>query len=311
MMAATTSTRPLLAATADVSKNYQYLEKLKQPQLLSVKIDGVRSINENGTLYSRTGKAFRNTLLQKKFSIIKDLDFEIVHGGPTDENLCDVTRGMCNSFSQPVGITQVFVFDMLGKDNVAFRSRHSLASRIVEDLGNPQIHIIEQVEVNSVEEILAFEEWALALGYEGIMGRRPRSPYKHGRSTDAEEFLWKMKRFTDEEVQIIGFIEETRNDNPLIINSQGYAERSSCKANLVPAGTLGRFIALWRGIEIVVSCGKLKHDQRQYIWDNKSKFLNVYFTMRFFGYGMRDLPRQGRFIQFRNPWDETLHINVG
>lgn len=306
MSRSATSTRVMTASTAD----YEFLKSLKGVQLLSFKIDGVRGINESGVVYSRTGKAFPNKLLQEKFANAVDLDFEIVHGGPTDDNLCDITRGMCNSFGQPVDSTKLFVFDRLGKDAVAFRSRHASASAISKGLNNSDIHIVQQVEVEGIEAILEFEEWALSLGYEGIMGRRPLSPYKHGRSTASEGFLWKLKRFTDEEVRISGFIEETRNDNPLIVNSQGYAERSSHKANLVPTNTLGKFKAVWRDQEIAVSCGKLSHEQRKFIWLHQDLFMHQWFTMRFFGYGMRNLPRQGRFVHFRNPWDETIQVTV-
>jgi len=301
-----TSTRVMTASTAD----YEFLKLLKGVQLLSFKIDGVRGINEDGVTYSRTGKAFPNKLLQKKFANAVNLDFEIVHGGPTDDNLCDITRGMCNSFGQPVDSTKLFVFDRLGKDAVAFRSRHASASKMAKATNNPDVHVVQQFEVEGLEAILEFEEWALALGYEGIMGRRPLSPYKHGRATANEGFLWKLKRFTDEEVQISGFIEETRNDNPLLVNSQGYAERSTHKANMIPTDTLGKFKAIWRDQEIVVSCGKLSHEQRKSVWLHQDLFMHQWFTMRFFGYGMRNLPRQGRFVHFRNPWDETYMILI-
>lgn len=303
----TTSTKVMTASTAD----YEFLKSLKGPQLLSFKIDGVRGINEGGVIYSRTGKAFPNKYLQEKFANAVDLDFEIVHGNPTDDNLCDITRGMCNSFSQPVDRTKLFVFDRLGKDAIAFKSRHALASNMLKKLNDSDINIVQQFEMEGLEAILEFEEWALSLGYEGIMGRRPLSPYKHGRSTAAEGFLWKLKRFTDEEVQICGFIEETRNDNPLVTNSQGYAERSTHKANMVPTNTLGKFKAIWRDQEIVVSCGKLSHEQRKFIWLHQDLFMHQWFTMRFFGYGMRSLPRQGRFVHFRDPYDETLHVSAG
>jgi len=301
-----TSTRVMTASTAD----YEFLKSLKGVQLLSVKIDGVRGINEEGVIYSRTGKEFPNKNLQSKFANAVDLDFEIVHGGPTDDNLCDITRGMCNSFGQPVDSTKLFVFDRLGKDAVAFRSRHASASKMAKATNNPDVHVVQQLEVEGLEAILEFEEWALSLGYEGIMGRRPLSPYKHGRATANEGFLWKLKRFTDEEVQICGFIEETRNDNPLLVNSQGYAERSTHKANMSPTDTLGKFKAIWRDQEIVVSCGKLSHEQRKSVWLHQDLFMHQWFTMRFFGYGMRNLPRQGRFVHFRNPWDETIQVTV-
>ena len=300
-----TAIRLMKAYTLDLSKSNEPAERLPYPQLLSIKLDGVRAGASSEGLFSNSGKYFPNTLLQKRFSMLRDLDMELVNGNPVAYNVCDVTRGVCNSHSNPVDDLIAYVFDHLDKDAVAFRSRSATAGRVVQSIGLPYVRFIEQVEVNNVDELLAFEEWALEQNFEGIMGRKPRSPYKHGRSTEIEGFFWKLKRFVDVEVRIEGFIEGTHNLNPLLTSAIGYAERSSAKAGKVPANTLGKFLIEWNGELVPCSCGTLSHKQRRYIWDNKEKFLGEWFTMRYFGYGTTNLPRQGRFHCFRDPHDET------
>ena len=86
-------------------------------------------------------------------------------------------------------------------------------------------------------------------GYEGVMLRCPRSPYKQGRSTFKEGYLLKLKKFLDDEAVVIGFEERLHNTNEKESDERVYAKRSSKKEGMVRANTLGSLIVAWGDIE--------------------------------------------------------------
>lgn len=81
-------------------------------------------------------------------------------------------------------------------------------------------------------------------GYEGVMIRSLRGPYKCGRSTEREGYLLKLKRFHDTECRIVGFTERMKNTNEQTRDERGYAKRSSAKDGKVPSGTLGSLVCV-------------------------------------------------------------------
>lgn len=283
---------------------------------MSFKIDGVRGFNESGVTYSRTGKAFPNGLLQEKLKYLHNLDFEIAGASIDHPNLCDKTRSITNSHGNSVDGVSVWVFDHMGMDNKSFEYRLERAHDRVLELngsGFSFVNFVDHFRICNIDDFLAFEEKALNAGLEGVMGRKPRGPYKHGRSTMLDQYLWKFKRFVDVELPIVGFEEGLSNQNAVKYNEQGYMDRQTLKSGMVPANTLGKIIVDWHGQELKVSCGKMKHSLRKFVWENKSAFYGVFFTMRYFGYGIKNLPRFPRFITFRDPKDDTLmqHLMKG
>ena len=66
---------------------------------------------------------------------------------------------------------------------------------------------------------------------------------------------------------------------------------------------LGKFICEWQGKRIEVGPGVLKHDQLEYIWNHKEELLDKYLKFRYFGHGIKDLPRMPRTVGFRDEWD--------
>src|SRR5699024_4829390 len=54
---------------------------------------------------------------------------------------------------------------------------------------------VSQKVVRNLEELAAYEEQAINLGYEGVMIRSFEGPYKQNRSTVREGYLLKVKRF--------------------------------------------------------------------------------------------------------------------
>lgn len=179
-----------------------------------------------------------------------------------------------------------------------------------EGKGDPSDRVVLEVPVtiNNEAELAAYEEAAITeRGREGVMLRKADSPYKCGRSTIREHYLIKMKRFVDDEAQIVGFEEEMRNDNIAMQDEFGRTKRSKHAENLIPKGTLGKLnCRLSNGVEFDIGTG-FDAALRKKIWDNQAKYLGEWVTFKHQPHGAKKdgKPRIPVFLRFREKWDMT------
>lgn len=287
------------------------LHKLKWPAWISVKIDGIRAVNVDGKLLSNTLKPLPNLFTQRRFSACTDIDGELVCGAPNDANCMQNTSSAVMSKDGEPDVTW-YVFDVLGHDDKPYEDR----KKILEDLvsmhhlaGNQNIVVLEQRLCNSLEEFLAFEEWALSEGYEGVMYRRAGSIYKPGRSTIREGYLLKVKRMIDGEAVVVGFQQQMKNDNEATIDARGLTKRSTSKEGKTPIDRLGAFICrdLKTGELFNVIGGTM--DQRDDWWVSRETLKGKIIRYQSLPTGVVSAPRSpvlGKaFDGFRDPIDIT------
>jgi len=215
---------------------------------------------------------------QGMFKHLHGLDGELIVGKPTDTNVYNTTQSHVMSYNKP-GDIHFHVFDRITTGK--FKDRLlSLPS------GDDWLHPVGHTFINCLDDLLAFEEKSLTLGYEGIMLRSEDGRYKHGRSTFNDNILFKLKRFTECEVEVIGFVEQMININEAKTNALGYTERSVTRDGMVPANTTGKFIVNYNGEPLEISCGSFNHDERRHIWFNQEKYLGKIIVMRHFAIGL-------------------------
>lgn len=267
-------------------------EKLKFPYLASPKLDGIRAIGWNGVLQSRSGKPIPSVQAQNMFKHLHGLDGELIIGRPTDTNVYNATQSHVMSFNKP-GNLHFYVFDRISNDPFCVR----LASL---PKGDDWLHPVTHTCISNLEMLFNYENGCLEAGYEGIMLRGMEGRYKHGRSTFNDHILFKLKRFVEEEVEVIGFVEQMINNNMAKVNSLGYTERSTCKDGMVPANTLGKFIVNYKKLPLEISCGSFNHDERRCIWFHQEQYLGRTLVMRHFAVGLEGyLPRFPRAVGWR------------
>jgi DNA ligase-1 len=172
----------------------------------------------------------------------------------------------------------------------------------------------------TVAEVERYEAKALAQGYEGLILRDPDGLYKFGRSTMREQGMMKLKRFVDEEAEVLGVYEEMRNDNVAKKNELGRTARSSHQENLVGKGTAGGFLLLLRGTTF--KCGTGLTDAEAARWwalrDPRPLEMKLetetltYYVLRkpgawvkfkHFPVGAKDKPRHPVYLGPRAGWD--------
>lgn len=310
MLAASFEDEDLLDLEAALLRN-----GIQFPLLASPKIDGIRFTVVNGVAQSRSGKPLPNEGFQGLFKVadFEGLDGEVVVGH--NPSCTDTTNGTLFNRTQSVIMTRsgspvfsVHVFDDITDPNLGFVNRTANAESRVASLRRIGVHsdILNYVHHSLLEtpkEVIAYEEASLLAGYEGIMLRSPHAPYKFGRSTLKQQGLIKVKRFSDDEATVIGFVPLERNTNPIVRDAFGLAKRSSHKAGKIPDNLLGKLLVRHPTYgEFAIGSG-FDVDTRVEIWLNQPKYLGKLATYKFQPHGTMEAPRTPIFKGFRDRMD--------
>lgn len=286
--------QPMLAETLEEDTKIIY------PVYASSKLDGIRCVTQYGEALSRSMKLIRNNFIRNTIqsNCPDNLDGEIItltNGKVDDYN---TVQSKVMSFDGTPDF-QYVIFDFISSD--MFDHRYFLYSEL--ELPNFCVKL-KQTLIHSDEELKDFEENALETGFEGVMLRKVNGLYKQGRSTLKQFYLIKVKRFADDEAEIIGFEEKLINDNEAFTDITGYTKRSKEKAGMIKAGTLGALVVkdLKTGLEFTVGSG-LNDSQRKEIWENQETYIGMIITYKHFKFGAKDKPRFPIFKGFRHQDD--------
>lgn len=308
---------PMLAATyGDPKVDKKYIGHIVFPVLASPKIDGIRALVVDGVVQSRSGKPIPCPTIQELFGVpaLEGLDGELGIGPLTASNLMQRTMAaMSKSPLSPedLRVLSFNVFDRWDEDeNYAIRAAH--AQRQVEDAGQlmslcSRVEWVPHCFVSSEEELIDYEEHQLADGYEGVMINTTNGRYKNGRCGKKEPWLFKVKRFADDEAIVVGFSEMMHNDNEAFESELGRTKRATLKENLRPAGVLGslRLRAVtgkFAGAEF--DCSGFTAAQRADLWRHRDMLLGKLGSFKHFDVtGAKDRPRQPVWKGFRAPED--------
>lgn len=286
--------KPMLAAAVT------NMAAIKYPVYASLKIDGVRCLGVNGVAQSRSGKPLPNRALQALFARgqYDGLDGELVVGNPYAEDVFRRTTSVVMSHDKPITGLDFMIFDRHDMGTAPWLSRY-------ENIYTPG-HIgvgVHHAMLTCEAELLVYEEEALAAGAEGVMLRDPDGLYKNGRSTEKQGGLLKLKRFVDEEFEVVGFEERMHNGNAAFTNELGRTARSTHQENMVGRGDMGALICqMADGRTFNVGTG-FDDAQRAEIWANRESYLGRLVTVKHFPIGVKDLPRLPVFKAFRDPSD--------
>ena len=287
--------KPLLAVKADLSI-------LEFPVFVSPKYDGFRCIMTYAGAQTRSLKPIQNHYVRGKLEEIPNmtgLDGEVLtytNGKMDDFNTVQsklTTRSGMPDFS-------FWVFDDFTNPRDQFSQRHQRYLGRVQNIDHIKVKQVLQVLVHDMEELMFWENKWVSEGYEGLIIRDPGGIYKFGRSTLNEGILLKVKRFEDDEGEIVGGYERMRNENEAVTNELGYTERSSHKSGMVPAGDLGGFTVSWRGVEFDLGTGFTAEQRRQFWHEWNTGNTPGKVTFAFQGVGTNGRPRFPSFRGFRH-----------
>ena len=317
----------MLAPSDSPKTNPTFFQGLQYPLLISPKLDGIRCVtrevedieydgdlnevptgNLKNKCLSKTLIELPSRQVQEMFADCTFLDGELTVGPPTAFGVYNLTQSHVMSGDKPHPDLQFNVFDCVDDELswFTFEERFEHTKQLVSAYRRAygvKLEVVEHTIVTCYEELTEKENEMLALGYEGAMLRNPFGRYKYGRGTYLEGLNYKLKRSMDAEFMIHGFEEGFTNTNTTVTSATGYAKKSSAKEGLVPSGTLGKFLSEYMGSLMKIAPGAFTHPERQYIWNNQEQFRGKYLKARYFGHGMKDLPRHPRALGWRDKMD--------
>ena len=288
------SFRPLLGAKVEDVYSLQY------PLFASYKLDGIRAGWEHKEFLSRTRKTIPNRQLQRiasSLNLPSGLDGELIIGDASSPDTFRETTSYCMSEHTVLLQTAIrfFVFDNYELPG-DFASRYAALHDIF-----PLVVRLDQFICDRAEDVLELETTALAAGYEGLVLRSPTGRYKQGRSTLREQYLLKLKRFTDAEARVIGFEELHHNANEAKVDERGYTKRSSHAENKLPMGTLGALVCKMGEVVFRLGTGFKSYD-REFIWRHRDKYLGRFAKFKYQTSGAKAIDAGGTGLRPPYVW---------
>lgn len=276
------------------------------PGLGSPKLDGIRAFVNNDPgdsgLYSRKLKLIPNAHTQTQFGTkeLSGLDGELIVGKPNAEDVFRVTlSGVMTHSTAPPSVC-LYVFDdfTLHASNFMERVVQTQQRCIALRARGFNVQWVPHTIIADAAALRAFHLRCLLAGYEGSMYRAPSGPYKQGRSTGLEGYLFKLKEFEDGEAKIIGMVEGTHNDNEKTINELGRSKRSSHKAGKRASGAMGAFICQMQN-GVTFQCGNgpgLTKAVRDDFWARQEEIVgNAWLKYTSIKIGVKDKPRHPQY----------------
>jgi len=304
-------TKVMLASTCkDVTS-------LKYPVQCTPKLDGQRCLTvaprEPGKrccALSRSFKKIRNDYARNwiEANAIPGLDGELLARDANGKILpfSECSGALSRAEGEPNFVFVIFDYVKSSFDRRYIDRMHDLADyagtwsySIAEHLRELQPEIAYYPEVLTLLE----DRWVNE-GYEGLMVRDPKGPYKLGRSSVKEGFLLKVKRFEDSEGEIVGFKEAKSNQNEATEDAFGRSKRSSHKANFVYKGVVGALNLrdLKTGVEFDIAWNHLKLGEPPAMTDSAS-VLGKLVKYKFQPAGVKEKPRFPTVLGWRDPED--------
>jgi DNA ligase-1 len=274
---------------------------------MSEKLDGIRCIVFGGIAYSRSLKPIPNKSIQAyvkhHWEMLDGMDGELIVG---DKNAPDVfnqsTSGVMRQSGEPDFI--FWVFDRFHPTQ-SWLERYTRLSQLYRDDRLPvRVVLLQHYPVTDDACIDEFEAEMLAQGAEGVMLRDENARYKCGRSGTKNPELQKVKRFVDNEFEIIGWEPKYTNTNAAKTNELGRTERSTAKEGMVALDTMGSLI-LRTSKGDTFSCGSGMTDAiRVDLWERRETLMGQLAKVKYFDVGTGyNVPRFPIYIAIRHKDD--------
>jgi len=281
--------KPMLAVSVDD------LSKITYPVLATPKLDGIRCLIVDGMAVSRKLKPIPNNFVRTYLEehCLEGWDGELVVEG---KSFNEIQSLIMSEDGEPDFTYEVFDW----YSATTYEERIQDLKRLDND--DKRVKFLFPKVIETIDQLLGYEVKCLDEGYEGVMLRAPQGLYKFGRSTLKQGWLLKLKRFKDAEAMVVGFVEKMHNGNEATVDELGHTKRSSHKANLIPAGTLGTLVVSTSDYEFGIGTG-FDDAMRKTIWDNRDAYLGKLVTFKYQEAGMLERPRFPVFKGFRSEDD--------
>lgn len=238
--------------------------KMKFPCLVQPKYDGIRCVVRNGVAMSRNLAPIANTMIRETLSnpLFNGLDGELIAGDPLLPDVYNKTQDIVMDANADPSRVVYYVFDDFTDPRQQYQLRYLRAwDRVKAQANGPGVaqYVLSETAFSETE-LMEFADDLFNAGYEGAMVRDPEGLYKHGRATENEGTLWKIKRMQDDEMLVTHVEERMTNANAATLDARGKSKRSHAAAGKEHTGLLGVLVGTspkWPGVEIRVGSSNL------------------------------------------------------
>lgn len=263
--------------------------------VLQPKLDGIRSVFEYGQKgMSRKGKPFFTTehleneiqKALKKYGVVFDGElynheyhdeFEELTSLINTKKVENLTPEAMDKIRDKV---ELHVYDVIvpAQPEMPFDERFDLLKGIFDEFKFKNIKLVETAYISRSMEpdieayIMNSHDMYVEDGYEGLMVRNPKAPYKHARTKD----LLKVKAFEEEEM-LISYVEEGIGNWAGAVKS---VHLTTPKGTPSKSGVRG------------------SRDKMKALWDIRHELPGTEVTVRFQGYTAEDALRFGVVKKF-------------
>lgn len=303
--------------TIELDKDGYLKTNLRFPCLASFKLDGIRAAQcQELGFQSNSGKPFPSKYVNELARQLPylGLDGEFVYGDPADEHCCNKTQSAVMSIEWPAELDKselrYYVFDVHNSPQTFSHRIYDAYKAVLSVLDkHPWVGFVDHPMITSASQLKDFYEHALAQGFEGIIYRHPHRAYKHGRSTEKEGGLGKLKPYGKElfEARIVGWYPQLQTLSSEL-NELGYLKASKAADNVVEIDAIGGFYVedCKTGVAFKLGGGKLFTKRfRQDMFKNVESLIGKIIQYKCMTYGQVEAPRQPTAYRFRDPIDMT------
>ena len=287
------------------------------PWIGSVKLDGIRCLAfPDGCLYSRTGKSIQNV---KIWELLKDVRrFCAKHNVVLDGELWtpkvsfQQIMSLVMTRSKDLGNSQLryHIFDMIDWEDWQNETEPNFNIRLTKL--NVTLPILSESAIvhdqTKCHQMPMVQEWfneVLQSGGEGLILRNPRGKYKHGRCTQRESNMFKLKDVQTEDAQVVDFtpLERMAEDVERTFDAFGHAESVNKKDDRVTQASLGALVVkLKDGTQFNVGSGfnfRGGEKDRDRIWACREQLKGQWIEFKHQPQGIKEKPRLPVFVRWR------------
>lgn len=315
---------PLLCPNDEIEIN-----QLSYPLLISTKMDGCRLLFKQGEIVTRSLKPLPNIQLNQKFEPLRKfseedkliLDGEVFAPGIPFQFIvsCFMTEDydakqsikkwteLCQEHDYFISRQEVFdklkfyCFDCLTENlkDTPFNARLGNAENACKSF--PELAVaVEHWAVYSAEEVSQVFDQVILKGYEGLILRNPKAPYKFGRARVSENIAYKLKPWATVDSKIIGIVQATvvNEDAEKTVNELGYSRTSKRQEDRHTIDKAQAFVVDFNGKELSVPIA-MPDEKKVYIFKHQEEFVGKFLEYKFMTVGMKDLPRIPKMIRLR------------
>lgn len=274
------------------------------PVVVQPKYDGIRCVIKDGVALTRKLEPIPNQFISMTLSDprLNGLDGELIVGRPLDKDCYNKTGSVVMSFDGDPTDCVFYVFDDFSFPRQSYAMRLAQAC-VRTDVDAPIIRGVHAHIARDYDELHRIEETHVREGWEGVIVRDGRAMYKHGRATEKENTLWKMKRFNDDEMLVHAIEERMHNGNEAEVSKLGRSKRGHAQAGKIGTGQLGCLVGTspkWPGQEIRVGSSNLPRIGYD---EAAAMFLGKLVKFKHQPAGAKDKPRFPVYVGLRSPLD--------